>query len=256
MTAEIAEIWRYPVKGLAGERLRESAVVTGKVLPEDRRFALARGNADVDPDNPVWAMKTSFHMLMHGGDEGLAALTPRFDDASGALAILKDGREVMAATATDADGQAKLSAFFADYLGLDRARPPRFAEARGFAFGNVEPRVVSLINLASVAHLAETSGRAIDPRRFRGNVMVSGLDPWAERDWVGKTLKIGKQSFTVPKETIRCGATAVNPESLRRDLNVPKLLRQLYGHMFCGVYLEARSDGPLALGDRLVLEDG
>lgn len=256
MTAEVTEIWRFPVKGLAAEILPETSIRKGWTLPSDRRFALARVESDIDPAVPRWAMKTSFHMLMHGGDEGLAALTPRFDEASGALAILKDGREVMAATATDADGQAKLSAFFADYLGLDRARPPRFAEAKGFAFGNVEPRVVSLINLASVAHLAETSGQAIDPRRFRGNVMVSGLDPWAERDWVGKTLKIGKQSFTVPKETIRCGATAVNPESLRRDLNVPKLLRQLYGHMFCGVYLEARSDGPLALGDRLVLEDG
>ena len=52
--------------------------------------------------------------------------------------------------------------------------PPRLLHAPGFSFSDVARKVVSIINLASVAALAERMGAAIDPLRFRGNVYVSG----------------------------------------------------------------------------------
>lgn len=255
MTASVAEIWRYPVKGLAGEPLAETGVVAGQVLPGDRRFALARTSGEVDPDHPTWAFKTSFHMLMHGGDEALAALSPRLEAASGQLSISRDGRELIQAKATDSDGRGALNAFFADYLDLSGDGVPHFTEAQGFAFGNVEPQVISLINLASVADFDKVAGQETDTRRFRGNLNIAGLEPWVERDWVGKTLQIGELRFSVIDETIRCGATTVNPSSYARDLNVPKILQKAYGHMFCGIYLKALTDGNLSKGAALSLVD-
>lgn len=255
MAARVVEIWRYPVKGLAGERLKRVAVATGEVLAQDRRFAVAHGDSGIEPTKPNWALKTSFHMLMHGGDERLAELTPSLDEASGVLTIFRQGKALACAKATDAAGQVELSAFFANYLTSRKTGAPRFMEAAGFYFGNVEDRVISLISNASVVDLSRTVGGAVDGRRFRGNFYVDGLEPWVERAWVGKTLTIGGLRFSVVDETIRCGATTVNPATSARDLNVPKILQDRYGHMFCGIYLKAMERGSVAEGGEIAISN-
>jgi hypothetical protein len=256
MTVKLAEIWRYPVKGLAGERLSEVHVGMGQVLPLDRHYALAHGDSGIEPSAPQWALKTSFHMLMHGGDERLAELTPRFDSVSGQLGIMRAGQTLVEAKPDDAAGQAALSDFFARYLENRRTGSPRFMAANGFYFGNVEDRVISLINLASVDDLARTAGQNVDKRRFRGNFYIQGLTAWAERAWVGKMLIIGAARFSVVDETIRCGATRVNPANAARDLNVPRILQKAYGHMFCGVYLKALNNATISEGAPVSLSNG
>ncbi|MSO73608.1 MAG: MOSC domain-containing protein [Alphaproteobacteria bacterium] len=118
----------------------------------------------------------------------------------------------------------------------------------GIYFGNIEDRVISLINQASVADFERTISGPVDPRRFRSNFYIDGIAPWAERHWVGKTVKLGDVRFEVVDETIRCGATIVDPASGARNLNVPKLLQEHYGHMFCGVYLKALESGTVSEG--------
>lgn len=253
MTASVAEIWRYPVKGLAGERLPRVAVTVGQTLPQDRRFAIAHGDSGISAEAPRWELKTSFHMLMHGRDERLADLTASYDESSGLLTLRRNGASLVSARAGDAAGRARLDAFFADYLGGGTHGAPRVVEGRGFYFGNIEAPVISLINLASVRDMAGPAGGAVDRRRFRANAYVDGLEPWVERGWVGKTLSLGRVRFKVVDETIRCGATTVNPANCARDLNVPKILEQTYGHMFCGVYLEALDSGDVAEGAALAV---
>ena len=218
-----------------------------------KRLRHAHGNSGILPEDPRWALKTEFHMLMHQPDGRLTELAPRFDEASGLLTIRHNGTEVARAKADDAAGQNDLSAFFADYLGATKTGAPRFMQANGFYFGNIEEQVISLINLASLRDFSETQGEDISPRRFRGNIYVEGLEPWAERAWVGQTLTAGDASFKVVDETIRCGATVLNPETSERDLNVPKRLQKTYGHMFCGVYLMAERGGTLSPGMALTL---
>lgn len=253
MASKVSEIWRYPVKGLAGERIKAAEVSPGRVLAQDRRFAIAHGDSGIEARQPHWALKTSFHMLMHGGDETLADLTPSFDERSGELVLYRQGKAITRANAVSEAGRSALSRFFAEYLGERKNGTPRFMEAKDFYFGNIEDRVISLISNASVADLARAAGAPVDGRRFRGNIYVDGLEPWAERGWVGKTLEIGGLAFSVVDETIRCGATTVNPANAARDLNVPKLLQDTYGHMFCGVYLKALAGGAIAEGAKLSL---
>ncbi|MBM3585253.1 MAG: hypothetical protein FJX36_12765 [Alphaproteobacteria bacterium] len=116
MTASVTEIWRYPVKGLAGERLERVAVTAGRTLPQDRRFAIAHGDSGITAEAPRWELKTSFHMLMHGRDERLAELVPSYDETCGALTIRRNGASLASERISDPVGRAKLSAFFVDYL--------------------------------------------------------------------------------------------------------------------------------------------
>ncbi len=249
MVARCTEIWRYPVKGLAGERLVRVAITPGQTLPLDRRFALAHGDSGIEARAPRWELKTSFHMLMHGGDEGLAALTPSVDDRSGLLTIHHQGKPIVSAKPDEPSGQAELNDFFARYLGAPKTGAPRFMAGNGIYFGNIEDRVISLINQASVADFERTIiGGPVDARRFRSNFYIDGIAPWAERHWVGQTVRLGGVRFEVVDETIRCGATIVDPASGARNLNVPKLLQEHYGHMFCGVYLKALESGTVSEG--------
>ncbi|MBM3484673.1 MAG: MOSC domain-containing protein [Alphaproteobacteria bacterium] len=254
MPAHVKELWRYPVKGIAGERLVEVAITPSETFPFDRRFAVAHGDSAIKAEVPHWELKTSFHMLMHGGDEGLASLTPSFDEPSGRLTIKRNGAPLIEADTRTQDGLTALDGFFRQFLNGGKHGTPRFVMGRGVYFGNIEDRVISLISLSSVRDLARAVGASMDERRFRGNVNVEGLEPWVERGWVGRTLRIGSLRFQVVDETIRCGATTVNPANSQRDLNVPKLLNEHFGHAFCGVYLKALDRGQIKDGATLSLD--
>ena len=53
--------------------------------------------------------------------------------------------------------------------------------------------------------------------RFRGNVWLDGLEPWAEFDLVGRDIRVGAATLRVRERITRCKATTVNPETGRID---------------------------------------
>ena len=63
--------------------------------------------------------------------------------------------------------------------------------ARGFSFSDVARKVVSIINLATVAAVENAVGAGVDPLRFRANVYVTGWPAWHEFDLVGHDIAIG-----------------------------------------------------------------
>lgn len=249
-TMRVSGLWRYPVKGLRGERLDRVAVAVNAALPHDRRFALAHGNSGIAPGNVSWAFKDSFHMLMHKPDLVLSELSQEFDEETAVLTIRRDGDIVVQASTASTDGVGALNRYFVDLLGNGGdTGAPVFVEAEGFALDNMGEPVISLINVASVQSLSEDVGHVIDLDRFRGNILIEGAEPWEERNWVGRNLSIGDVEFHVTEETERCGATEVNSETFERDVNIPQKLRLLYGHLFCGVYLRPRTTGAISNGD-------
>lgn len=252
----VKELWRYPVKGLKGEYLEQVEVTPNASFPQDRRFALAHGTSGITHESPKWALKNEFHMLMHKTDALLSELTPLFDESQGLLTIQRDENVEVTASVRDPDGINTINRYFQDFLGETALTGlPTFVEAKGFYFGNLEEPVVSLINLASVRQLSSDIGEDIDVRRFRGNILIDGVPPWEERNWVGRVVSIGDVSFEVIDETIRCGATVVNPSTCEHDLNIPQLLRKNYGHLFCGVYLISKQEGTVSTGDPVIISD-
>jgi uncharacterized protein YcbX len=119
------------------------------------------------------------------------------------------------------------------------------------SFSDVAKKVVSIINLASVAALEDLVGQPVDPRRFRANLYVRGWPAWAEFDLLGKTLAIGDARLSVVKRIVRCAAVNVDPETGARDLNLPQTMMRALDHADCGIYAEVIADGRIAIGDAI-----
>ena len=117
MPITVAQIYRYPVKGLSPEPLARVDLARGLGLPQDRRFALAQGSTIFDPAAPAWMPKTKFLMLMK--NERLARLRTRFDEASGVLTIEGEDRAPLRADLSDAAGRSAVENFFAAYMGAN-----------------------------------------------------------------------------------------------------------------------------------------
>ncbi len=249
MPITLAQICRYPVKGLNAERLARVHLTPGEALPQDRRFAIAHGSTVFDAKAPEWQPKTRFLMLMR--DERLAQLRVSFDEASGDLAISRAGKRVVHAKATEPLGRTLIEQFLAGFLGAAARGAPKLLEAPGHSFADAREKCVSLINLASVHDLERVVRQPIDPLRFRANLYIEGAPAWSEFDWAGTEIEIGGARLRVTRPIDRCAATNVDPETAARDMNIPLALKRGFGHVHMGVYAEVVSGGEIATGDRI-----
>ncbi|APT56969.1 MOSC domain-containing protein [Roseomonas gilardii] len=245
----IEHLYRYPVKGLSAESLEEITLAEGEVIPHDRRFALAQGDAPFDEAAPRFLPKQNFACLM--ANARVALLHSAFDSRSGLLVIRGPGEERIAASTRTAEGRATLSDFVTRFLGEEARGQLRFVEAPGHAFTDQKRKGVSLLNLASLRALEEAIGRRLDPLRFRANIYFSGLPAWAEFGWLGQEVLLGGARLEVFKRTVRCPATQVDLESGERDCDVPRLLREHFGHADLGVHAAVLEGGRVAVGDSL-----
>lgn len=251
-SAILASIYRYPVKGLTPEPLQGVSLQTGKTLPADRAYAIENGPSGFDPAAPIWKAKTHYLMLMR--NERLAALRTHYDDETRVLSIRRDGVELARGDLGSAEGRAAIEAFFAAKFDSELRGPAKLLVGDGYSFSDVALKVVSIINLGSVAALEQVVGRSVHPLRFRANLYVQGWPAWHELDLVGQTLKIGDARLKVVKRTVRCAATNVDPDSAERDMAIPETLQRTLGHADCGVYAEVISGGHIAEGDAVEVE--
>jgi uncharacterized protein len=248
MAAEIKAIYRYPVKGLSPEPMPRARLSAGETVPGDRLFAIENGPSQFDPRAPRYRPKTHYLMLMR--NERLAALRTSFDAKHRMLTITHDGREAARGDLGSPEGRDAIERFFADYCADELRGPPKLLHAPPFSFSDVARKVVSIINLASVAALEDVIGAPIDPLRFRGNVYVTGWPAWSELELVGAEIATaGGARLKIVKRIVRCAATNVDPDTGIRDLAIPETLQRTYGHADCGVYGEVVTGGEIAVGD-------
>jgi hypothetical protein len=219
----------------------------GQTLPADRMYAIENGPSGFDPAAPQYVPKQRFLMLMR--NERLAALDTHYDDATHVLTIRLNGAEAARGDLREPEGRAAIEDFFARYSAGELRGPPKILQSVGHSFSDVAARVVSIINLASVAAVEGAAGVPVDPLRFRGNLYVEGWPAFHEFDLLERTLAIGEVRLKVVKRIVRCAATNVEPRTGIRDLDIPKTLMQAFGHMDCGVYAQVVTGGPVARGD-------
>jgi MOSC domain-containing protein len=249
-SARVQAIYRYPVKGLTPEWLRRTALQPGKTLTADRRYAIENGPSGFDPAAPAYLPKIRFLTLMRNAR--LARLTTVYDDATTLLTIRAGDDEVArGALATD-EGRRRIEAFFATFCADELRGPPQVLHAAGFSFSDVARKVLSIINLGSVAAVETAVGAPVHPLRFRGNLYVTGWPAWREFDLVGREIAIGSGArLRIVKRIVRCAATNVDPDTGIRDLTVPATLMRSFGHADCGVYGEVVKAGEIAVGDQV-----
>ena len=246
-SAHIEAICRYPVKGLSPQSLPRTRLFVGATLPADRLYAIENGPSGFDPAAPAYFPKQRFLMLMR--NERLAALRTHFDPSDHLLTIASQGREAARGDLRTAPGRAAIEHFLAAFCAAELRGPPRILHAPGHSFSDVARKVVSIINLASVADLENSIGRPVHPLRFRGNLYIAGWPAWHELDLVGTTIAVGPAQLRIVKRIVRCAATNVDPDTGVRDLAIPATLMRQFGHMDCGVYAEVIGAGTIAIGD-------
>ncbi|WP_054568762.1 MOSC domain-containing protein [Frankia sp. R43] len=258
----VVRLYRYPVKGFSPEELAEVSLTPGDGVPGDRMFALARPGTEFTEDEPVFLPKTRFVMLQK--DEAIARIRTCYDSAAGTLAFgLGTPGGQVPADLTSPAGRAVFEEFVQSQLGPGLGGRPRLVAARRHhrftdagGAGEAFMHAVSVINLASVRDLAERIGQPVDPLRFRGNIYVDGIRPWAELDWTGQEFTLGAARVRVLARTPRCAATTVNPDTGDRDIRILKELSSHYGHTDCGIYVTVLTGATLRPGTSLTPPGG
>ncbi len=245
----VTALYRYPVKGLTPERLDEVTLTPGETVPFDRAYAIENGPGRFNPDEPKHLPKINFLMLMR--NERLATLETHFDTETETLTILRAGKQVARGQLSTKLGRNMIEQFLAAYMKSDLRGSPHIVQAPGHSFSDVAKKCVHIVNLASVRELERVGGRPVNPLRFRPNIILDGLEPWAEFGWIDRKIEIGPAKLDVFTRTERCAATDVDPATAVRDMSIPALLRRTYGHSDFGVYATVGVGGTLKPGDEV-----
>ncbi|WPZ36313.1 MOSC domain-containing protein [Thalassobaculum sp. OXR-137] len=251
MNARVTSIHRFPVKGLSAQTLDSVELSVDRLIPFDRRFAIAHGSAPVNPAAPDWLSKAHFLQVM--SVPKLAALETLFDDATATLEIRRNGRSIAHGELTSRTGCTVIEQFFAAYAKNDLRGAPKIVDLGERGYTDVDAPFLSIINLASVRDLERVVGKPVDPMRFRGNLLVDGLEPWEEMGWVGRSLTVGGATVLVEEITGRCAATNADPATGQRDLTIPHDLQRGFGHTQCGIYVRVTGAGRVSTGDAVRL---
>jgi MOSC domain-containing protein len=176
----IAEIWRYPVKSMAGERL-EATKITFDGIPGDRVVQVHDSSGRTVTSRTRHLLLGLRGTLGSDGEPLVAGLPWR---SAGAAEAVRNAAGAMARLVRD-EG------------------PERF---------DVLPLLVATDG--AVARLG------VDRRRLRPNLLISGVKGLAERDWPGRRLRAGRAIIGVRKLRQRCVMTTFDPDSLEQDVSV------------------------------------
>ena len=241
MTAKLNAIWRYPIKGIGREVMGSVDVTPDAPLPQDRAWALLHENAEADTD--AWQARRNFLVVASGPELARVTLTNNGKTLRLSHPTLPDLAMDPAKNGND------LCDWIKPIWPQDRPAPTRLACAPHKGMGDNGFAQVSILNLASLKALSDHLGQPLEIERFRGNLILEGLSPWEEFNWVGKSLSIGEVTFDVTARVERCRATEASPRSGTRDVNTLQALEAGWGHRDFGIYATITSAGTLRPGD-------
>jgi len=186
---EVTEIWRYPVKTMAGEKLQRVRIRPLGI--EGDRIVHVE-----DAHKRVITSRSHPRFLGHKGTLGL-------DDEP-----LVDGRPW---------NSPEVAAEVVDIVGPG-AKLVRYDGAERF---DVLPLLVATDGAIAVfGH---------DHRRLRPNIVIGGVEGLTEREWPGGCLRIVKVLIGVQDLRSRCIMTAYDPDTLVRDKEVTRDIYRRFG---------------------------
>lgn len=226
----VTGLWRYPVKSMAAEALT-SATISWAGMAGDRRWAFVRPASGSNGfpwhtirENP--AMWTYVPRLRSPGRPDKSAIDVQ----------TPDGRSY---ALTDPQLAGELGA------GLRLMRLDR---------GLFDAMPVSLITTATAAALCGLAGVPANELRFRPNIVIASAagQPYAEEEWVGRTVHIGGVVIRVDRRDSRCVTVNVNPSTGQPDGPVLKVIGQ-YRQAYAGVYGTTVTPGRLRVGDDVTI---
>jgi uncharacterized protein len=124
--------------------------------------------------------------------------------------------------------------------------------------GIFDEAAVSLINVATVREVEREAARRLDVLRFRPNIVIEshGVEPFAEDQWVGKTLRFGTDdngpAVSITMRDLRCVIINLDPETGEADSSVMKAALRLNAN-HAGVYATVIGSGELRIDQKVYL---
>ena len=237
----VAEIWRYPVSSVGGERVR-AADVSAAGVAGDRQYGmidLATGRAATPEKDPRW------RKALHLEARSVSGKLPTIVFPNGHAYALDD---------------RSLDGVLSEYFAFAVAVAAYDREEGHFDFPLTRHRnlhfPLHLLTTASLEQLARVRQvEAIDSRRFRPTVLIEAKgEGFLENEWIGRRLRVGAIELTAKEKTKRCGMTFMAQPGLDDD---PEILRSIVRHnkRDLGIYCSIDSVGTLQVGDELFIED-
>ena len=160
-------------------------------------------------------------------------------------------------------GRSELASFFSSISGEEVVCVAADSQEHTHQFGNTrsgvkargDTRTVHIINAETVKQFSDAIGCPLNPSRFRPNIVVDGLEPWAEFDLVGKSIALQSESgkefiLDIVSTTVRCEGVGVDPlDKSAGVLPIPSLLSKPFPQHgpYLGVYAVIRKGGQLSI---------
>jgi uncharacterized protein YcbX len=191
-TMRVAELWRYPVKSMAGERLA-AAEIGPLGIPADRELVV------VDESGRIQTARSRPQLLRHHAMLG------------------NDGRVMI----DGLDWERPEVALWVRAAAGPSARLLRVEGAERF---DIMPLLVTTDG--AIAALG------VDGRRLRPNLVIGDVRGLAERDWQGRHLAIGNAVIGLAELRGRCIMTTWDPETGAQDVGVLKRIQREFGGRF------------------------
>jgi len=258
----LTALYRYPVKSAQAETLRHSEF-DGLGLTGDRRWMLiddASGRFLTQRALPQLGRLQA--LLREDGGVQLSAPEQGAITVSvpGDHALLR-GITLWSDTLRVPDAGDEAAAWVSRLVGKPTRlvyMPAERARTAGAAYGDPGDRVafadgfpLLLIGSASLDDLSRRVGRSLEMLRFRPNLVIDGVPPYAEDGW--KRIRIGEHEFRLLKPCSRCILTTIDPSSGQRSsdrepLATLKTYREQEGQVFFGQNLVADGAGVLEVG--------
>ena len=189
----LAEIWRYPVKSMAGEQL------AGTELRKD----------GIEGDRVVQAW-----------DERNRILTAR----------TKPGLLGHRATIGE-DGEPRVDGL--PWADPEVTRRVEAAAGRGVRLRRFEGEERFDILPLLVATDGSLAAFGRDPRRLRPNLVISGVEGLAEREWEGRAIRIGRAVVGLADLRGRCVMTTWDPDTQAQDVGVLREIARRFDGRLC-----------------------
>jgi uncharacterized protein YcbX len=222
--ATVAEVWRYPVKSMAGERL-DSCQVAETGVEGDRRWALVDGSPN----------RAGKPLTIREEDR---LMTYRARLAGGVVEVMAPGGEAFG-----------MDDRLVSRLAAQTSRPLTLRELEG---ANFDDSPILVVNLATVIAFGDEAGMDVDRRRFRANLYVAGLAPEEELAWISRRVVVGEAELEVVSRCERCVVITKDPDT---TATTPALLRVLTQtqETCMGVYCRVTRPGRVTAGDQVLL---
>ena len=233
----VEAIFRYPVKSMAGEAI-EFAHVGWYGIEGDRRLALRRVS---DHSGMPWLTASKFPDLVR--------FVPQRRE---------DGAERDIVTHIRTPDGAELPVFGEELVAEVGRRYGAPVEMMQLRHGIFDEACISVIASETVREIGRLSGRTLDIRRFRPNVVVRLLRPvpFQEDAWLGGVLSFGEgddaPAIAVTMRDERCVMVNLDPDTAKPAPEVMKgIVRANQNN--AGIYGAVTRTGRLEVGQTIFL---